>query len=292
MKKAFYILFLFLLVLSSNIFAIETNKAERTSNILRKNIFREENNQSQKDCMTIDEKIKEHIIVIGDSCSVKKEISINITNFITNFIDSTKTISSDLNINLNFGEEFDIIVIYVPRKDSIDKNKKHGEEYNYLPVVIIDFKKDLFFDFNSSKLKKTGYSIIYHFVNNVILSSSNYNIITVIGHADNVGDEKSNYELSKKRSDATVAEIQRQINFSDFSVDSFTIESVGAGETQPIERFSQETKSQVNRRIDILFSTSSYAMYAAKKYIQCVYKNDFKYRNCFDKYLSKQKMLR
>lgn len=289
MKKIFSIIFLFFIVISSDIFAVETDRADKYSYVANKSVFGEKNNQKQKECIQIDGKFKEHIIVVGDSCSVKKELSENITKTILSIFNSINTISSDLNLNILPGEWFDIIVIYVPIKENIDKNKENSSAYNYIPVIITDFKKDLFFDFNSSKLKKTGYTILYHFVNNIILTSSRYNIITVIGHADNVGDENSNFELSKKRSDITVTEIQRQIKFSDFPVDSFTIESVGAGETQPIERFSQETKSQINRRIDIIFSTSSYAMYAARKYIQCVYKNDFKYTNCFDKYLSKKR---
>ena len=287
MKKTLCILFL--LALSSNIFAIETNKTEKKLNTISNSIFREKNNRDKKDCILIDEKLKEHIIVIGDSCSAKKETSANITKIILKIFDSITIISSDLNINIISEDGFDIIIIYVPIKSHTDKSKEHDETYNFLPVIITDFKKDLFFNFNSSKLKKTGQTIIYHFVNNVILSLSGYNIITVIGHADNVGDENSNFELSKKRSDATVSEIQRQIKYSDFPVDAFTIESVGAGETQPVERFSQETKSQINRRVDILFSTSSYAMYTARKYIQCVYKNDSQYRNCFDKYISKNR---
>ena len=188
-------------------------------------------------------------------------------------------------MGINPNEDFDVIVIYVPIREKVDKNK--GSAVKYTPVIMTDFKKDLFFDFNSSKLKDSGYMIVHHFVYNVILSLSGYNIITVIGHADNIGDKKSNFELSKKRSDAAVSEINRQIKNSDVPVDSFTIESVGAGETQPIERFTQETKSQVNRRVDILFSSSSYAMYTARKYIQCIYKSDLEYINCFDKYLSR-----
>lgn len=287
MKKALPIIFIVIFLISHNVHAIETGKIKNISYIINKNIFGEKNNQKRKECINVDNVIKQHVIVVGDSCSVKKDASENITKIISSLFMATRKTSTDLNLNINPNEDFDVIVIYVPTKENVDKNKNRTEKYKYLPVVMTDFKKDLFFDFNSSQLKKAGYAIIHSFVYNVILSFSNYNIITVIGHADNVGDEKSNFELSKKRSDAAVSEIQRQMKNSDLSVDSFTIESVGAGETQPIERFTQENKSQVNRRVDILFSSSSYAMYTARKYIQCIYKSDLEYINCFDKYLSK-----
>jgi outer membrane protein OmpA-like peptidoglycan-associated protein len=273
--------------ISHNLYAVETGEIKNISYIINKNIFGEKNDQKRKECINADDIIKQHVIVVGDSCLVKKDAAEDVTKIISSLFVAKRKASTELNLSINPKEDFDVIVIYVPIREHADKNKDSTVKYKYIPVIMTDFKKDLFFDFNSSKLKDSGYMILHHFVYNVILSLSNYNIITVIGHADNVGDEKSNFELSKKRSDAAVSEIQRQIKNYDFSVDSFTIESVGAGETQPLERFTQETKSQVNRRIDILFSSSSYAMYTARKYIQCIYKSDLEYINCFDKYLSK-----
>jgi outer membrane protein OmpA-like peptidoglycan-associated protein len=232
-----------------------------------KEILEKESDQETSKCIFSKDELKKNIAIVGNACSFKKEVSRNIKKFTDKLVESSN--------------DYRVIIIDVP----IKKDK----EYEHIPVLMIDFKKDLFFDFNSSELKNQGYIIIMNFIHDVVLPLSVYNIITVIGHTDNVGTEKANFLLSKKRSDIAISAIQKQIKDSGSSPDSFTIESVGAGEMQQVEYFAQETKSQENRRIDILLSTSSNAMYNARRYIQCISKKDIDPTDCFNKYLSPQK---
>ncbi|WPD21986.1 MAG: OmpA family protein [Candidatus Electrothrix scaldis] len=142
------------------------------------------------------------------------------------------------------------------------------------PVILIQLKSNVFFDFSSKKINTSGSTIIRHLVSDVLVASPRYKTISIVGHTDNVGTAENNLRLSKKRSDIVVEELQKQLRrLGDTAngVHSFQIESMGVGESQPIEHTEQEMASQANRRLEIFLSPSSIALHKTEKYIQCLH---------------------
>ncbi|MCI5223477.1 MAG: OmpA family protein [Candidatus Electrothrix sp. AR4] len=270
-----------------------SRQQEMASCIVQDNCNISDRKNEIKECMRLpdNEEFEDYIIVIGNPCSVDKKTMESTTEIISKLLHSIKKLPVDTDFDLNLFTDIQVTVIYVPIKTNIhvknkavETQKAPGKSKN-IPVIMARFKKDIFFDFNSSQLKNPGYVIIQNFVHDVLARSTEYKIITVIGHADNIGTEKANFILSKQRSDVTAAEIQKQIDKTGAIGNLFLIESIGAGETQPTAHFAQETKSDVNRRVELFLSTSSSAMHKAKKYIQCLYKNKQAPVHCFNEYL-------
>ncbi|RWX50805.1 Outer membrane protein OmpA [Candidatus Electrothrix marina] len=246
--------------------------------------------------------------MVGDSCSAGEKTAEDIIKILSTLSASVKKSFAEINIDFDPTEAIDVAVLYVPvNKNAVIKNKKSPDEKStenstekqkadIVPAVLVRFKKDLYFDFNSSELKDSGSTVTQHFVHDVLAASPGYKNITVVGHADSVGMEKDNLILSKKRSDVTVAELQKQISKTGGSANAFQIESMGVGETQPMEYLEQEKKSQANRRVEIFLSTSSIALHRAEKYIRCLYRNksgnasgsEAKRADCFTQYMTVQ----
>ncbi|XOF35012.1 MAG: OmpA family protein [Candidatus Electrothrix sp. YB6] len=256
-------------------------------------------NQSRdkrKKCIRLaeDEGFKDDIIVVGDSCSAGKETAEEVVKILSALSVSVEKSFAEIEVDFDPFEAFAAALLYVPvnkivqnkkeEKQAADKkNPEHSAEKSteqqqadIVPVLLVRFKKDLYFNFNSSELKEIGSIITQHFVHDVLAAATAYKNITVIGHADSVGTDRDNMTLSKERSDATVAELQKEIEKAGGSPNALQIESLGVGETQPIEYLEQEKKSAANRRVEIFLSPSSIALHRAEKYLHCLYRNKAK----------------
>jgi outer membrane protein OmpA-like peptidoglycan-associated protein len=267
-----------------------------------------ENRNKRKKCLqpSGNEELKNDILVVGDSCSAGKETAEEIVKILSTLSTSVKRTFSEIDVDFDPTEAIAAAVLYVPvTKSIVIKDKKSSDEKSsensteqlkgdIVPVVLVRFKKDLYFDFNSSELKDSGSAITQHFVQDVLEASPGYKNITVVGHADSVGTEKENFILSKQRADVTVSEIQKYSKKIGLIGTSLLIESIGAGEEEPIEHVDREKKSQANRRVEIFLSTSSIALHRAEKYIRCLHKSRNKrtsaseQADCFTRYMMVQ----
>lgn len=271
-------------------------------------IIDNQNRNKRKKCIqpSKNEAFRNDIIVVGDSCSARKETTEDIVKILSTLSTAVKKSFFEIDVAFEPNEAVAAAVLYVPvRKDIVIKDKKLSNEkstenstkqqkVDIVPVVLIRFQKDLYFDFNSSELKDSGSTITQHFVQDILEASPGYKNITVVGHADSVGTKNDNSILSKKRADVTVSEIQKYSKKIGLTDTSLLIESIGAGEEEPIEHVDREKKSQANRRVEIFLSTSSLALHRAEKYIRCLHKsrnelaNTSKQADCFTRYIMVQ----
>ena len=253
-------------------------------------VLNKKNERRRKKCLPLadEKKSEEQVILIGNSCSAHKKTIENTEKILLNLLNFIEKIPLEIDSKLKLSD-INIFIIYVPAENNTVELSSPAQQAENIPVIMIRFKKDIFFNFSSIHLNDTGSLIIKNFIH-VLASSVEYRNITVVGHTDNVGTEKANLLLSKKRSDATILEIQRQISKQNIFLDNSTLlleESIGVGESQPIAYFSQETQSEPNRRVEIFFSPSSSAIYNARKYIQCLYEKSSVPAGCFSKYLAR-----
>ena len=124
-------------------------------------------------------------------------------------------------------------------EEAKDESKKREEE-----VLVLSFKSDFWFDFDSSVLKRGAHSEIDKVAE--ILNRYPQTTIRVEGHTDSVGNESYNLQLSEKRAmtvkNALVAR----------GVDSSRIETIGFGENKPVADNNDEGGRQLNRRVEIV----------------------------------------
>jgi outer membrane protein OmpA-like peptidoglycan-associated protein len=105
---------------------------------------------------------------------------------------------------------------------------------------------DVFFDFNSAKLKPSMLKVLDRLVD-LIKQNKNYNL-KIEGYTDNVGKEDYNLNLSQKRAEAVK-------NFLLENGISNSINAKGLGESNPKFDNINETTKAKNRRVDIYFIT-------------------------------------
>jgi outer membrane protein OmpA-like peptidoglycan-associated protein len=106
----------------------------------------------------------------------------------------------------------------------------------------------VFYDFNSSELKKTT---IYELARiSKILNEFPSMQIEISGHTDNIGSDRYNQQLSQKRTDAILLYFKYQSNINEKRI---IIKNYG--ETMPIANNETEKGRELNRRVEISFKT-------------------------------------
>jgi OmpA-OmpF porin, OOP family len=101
------------------------------------------------------------------------------------------------------------------------------------------------FDVNSATIKPESYGTLKTIAQ--VLQDNADVRVKIIGHTDADGDDNSNMNLSKKRSEAVKAMLS-----SDFGINSSRMESDGKGESQPVgDNKTSEGKAN-NRRVEFL----------------------------------------
>lgn len=108
-------------------------------------------------------------------------------------------------------------------------------------TLIATFKSDLFFDFDSAKVKPGAYAEIERVAN--VLNNYPDTRMRVEGHTDTRGSDSYNMELSQRRADSVKAIlVQRGVNPA-------RIDTIGYGESQPIS-----SSDAANRRVSIVIT--------------------------------------
>jgi outer membrane protein OmpA-like peptidoglycan-associated protein len=115
-------------------------------------------------------------------------------------------------------------------------------------AIILTFKSDVLFDFDSAELKKGAYSEgeidrVAQIINKY--PSTN---IKIAGYTDSVGDESYNLKLSEQRAMAVKNALVAR------GVDASRIETAGAGESNPVADNATEGGRQLNRRVTIVIT--------------------------------------
>ncbi len=101
------------------------------------------------------------------------------------------------------------------------------------------------FDVNSDKIKSESFATIKEIAQ--VLKDNPTVKIKVVGHTDSDGDDKSNLDLSKRRS----ASVKNSL-VTDFSIDETRIETDGKGESEPIAKNDSAVNKAKNRRVEFL----------------------------------------
>ena len=103
----------------------------------------------------------------------------------------------------------------------------------------------IYFDVNKDVVKAESYPSIKEIA---AILKDNPNIkIKIVGHTDSDGDDKSNLELSKRRSESV-----KNALVTNFSIEASRIATDGKGEIEPIAPNDNVTNKALNRRVEFI----------------------------------------
>lgn len=111
---------------------------------------------------------------------------------------------------------------------------------NELNVVM---RNEVLFDFNSSALRSESRQSIYEMAD--VFERYNRTTISVEGHTDSVGSDAYNRSLSQRRANSVASYLER------LGVDSYRVDTVAWGESQPAASNATAHGRQLNRRVEI-----------------------------------------
>jgi outer membrane protein OmpA-like peptidoglycan-associated protein len=116
--------------------------------------------------------------------------------------------------------------------------------YREQNLLVVTFKSDFLFDFDSSVLKPGAYGEIDRVAD--VLKKYPETRILVEGHTDNTGPEAYNQKLSEQRAQAVKNSIVSK------GVASSRIETTGFGESKPYTSNDTPAGRQLNRRVNVV----------------------------------------
>lgn len=103
----------------------------------------------------------------------------------------------------------------------------------------------IYFDVNKDVVKSESYGTIKE-IAKVLGDNPNVNI-KIVGHTDSDGDDKSNLDLSKRRSAAV-----KNVLVKEFGIDASRIETDGKGEGEPVAKNDSAINKALNRRVEFI----------------------------------------
>jgi outer membrane protein OmpA-like peptidoglycan-associated protein len=109
----------------------------------------------------------------------------------------------------------------------------------------IEILDKVYFEYNKAVIKSESYPIL-DAVAATLEGNPDIQLVEVQGHTDERGNDAYNLSLSDKRAKAVVQYLV------DKGIDKSRLEGQGYGETQPIERKSNESAWAKNRRVEFL----------------------------------------
>lgn len=103
----------------------------------------------------------------------------------------------------------------------------------------------IYFDVNKDVVKSESYGTIKEIAK--VLGENPGVKIKIVGHTDSDGDDKSNLDLSKRRSAAV-----KNVLVKEFGIDASRIETDGKGESEPIAKNDSVINKALNRRVEFI----------------------------------------
>ena len=110
-------------------------------------------------------------------------------------------------------------------------------------VVRITMTSQTAFDTDSTAVKPSFHSTLDKLAD--VMARYNKTTLTVVGHTDNVGTDKYNQDLSRRRAHS-VAQY-----FDSKRIDPVRLATAGKGESEPVASNTSEAGRQLNRRVEI-----------------------------------------
>ncbi len=104
-------------------------------------------------------------------------------------------------------------------------------------------EQNILFAFDSHNISSEQTSILDVWAK--YLNTVNAEEVAIHGHADAIGEDKYNYELSKKRAEEVLAELSKRLG------DTVNIQLYAYGEATPVASNDNESGRQKNRRVEI-----------------------------------------
>ncbi len=186
-----------------------------------------------------------YVFEIGEIEPTNLEISKDGENWITVGQIEGGTAFVDIKDHVKQGEIFN----YVRFTDLDTYSGQPGADIDAVATIggamRMNLDSAVLFDTGSHILKKEGVLAIKELA--LQMKNLNKGTISVEGHTDDVGDDQSNQELSKKRATNVAAELKKVI-----SSPKFNWNEKGYGESQPIVRNDSDENRAKNRRVEIL----------------------------------------
>lgn len=103
----------------------------------------------------------------------------------------------------------------------------------------------IYFDVNKDVVKHESFGTIKGIAE--VLQENPTVKIKIVGHTDSDGDDKSNLDLSKRRTVSV-----KDALVKNFSIDAIRIETDGKGEGEPIEKNNSAVNKSLNRRVEFI----------------------------------------
>lgn len=103
----------------------------------------------------------------------------------------------------------------------------------------------ILFDVNSDKIKPESYGSLKEIA--TVLKENADVKVTIVGHTDADGDDKSNLDLSKRRA----ASVKNML-ISEFGIDESRMSTDGKGESQPVDKNDNAVGKANNRRVEFI----------------------------------------
>lgn len=105
--------------------------------------------------------------------------------------------------------------------------------------------RGILFDVNSDKIKGESYGTLKEIAE--VLKANPGVKVKIVGHTDSDGADAANLDLSKRRSEAVKASLQK-----DFGVDVSGIQTDGKGESEPVSANTTPEGKANNRRVEFI----------------------------------------
>lgn len=113
-------------------------------------------------------------------------------------------------------------------------------------TIKLTFGTGLLFDFDSASLRSEARTHLSNLAQSLRENANTH--VVIVGHADSVGTEAYNQELSERRAAAAARVLREE------GVAADRIESEGRGETDPVADNRTEEGRQRNRRVEVIIS--------------------------------------
>ena len=99
------------------------------------------------------------------------------------------------------------------------------------------------FDFDSAELTRSGKQEL-HQLTRKLNNQTSINRIEVVGHADSIGSDEYNQQLSQQRAQSVQVYLQQ-------SLQAVAVDVLGMGETRPVADNKTEAGRMLNRRVEV-----------------------------------------